>query len=57
MLILDKLYAEEKPESIEISLDLECQESLATKISPCLYTGQIGGQLGWSSIKQLCKLS
>ncbi len=37
MLSLDRLYAEETPESIENSFDVECQESLETKISPCLY--------------------
>ena len=37
MLSLDRLSVEETPESIETWFDLECQEPLETKISPCLY--------------------
>ena len=40
MLSLDRLYAKETPESTEKSFDVECQESLETKISPCLYRSQ-----------------
>ena len=36
MLSLDKIHAEEKPESTENLLDIERQESLEAKISPCL---------------------
>lgn len=36
----DRLYAEETPGSIENSFNVEHQESLEAKISPCLDRGQ-----------------
>ncbi|EKU96571.1 hypothetical protein Lepto7375DRAFT_0036 [Leptolyngbya sp. PCC 7375] len=39
MLSFDEIYTEEKLESIENSLGIECQDSLEPKISPCLDKG------------------
>lgn len=39
MLSLNRLYAEETPESAENSFDMEYQESLEAKISPILAIG------------------